>query len=289
MYRGNCKTPRPGKIDDFESVCQPLQRPSSIPKHILQASRAWGWGGKMAQKGDFAVAWSFAIASTTTCELMTRKRPKGGLLYRFVLFTTKCFFKILYRHKVYGKNHFCHQGAIVASNHTSYLDPPVLAISCPEELHFLAKEGLFKNKLFGAFIRALNSHPVKGGAGDIGVLKLTCHLLNEDKKVLMFPEGHRSHTDQLQPLKPGITLLIARSQAAVIPAYIHGTFAIWGARRRWPKLTGRTACVFGSPILWDEFSHLEKKAAQEAFNFRLTSAIEGLRSWYDRGAKGAPP
>ncbi len=52
--RGNCKTPRPRKIDDFESICQPLGRLCPIPERILQASRAWGWGGKMAQKGDFA-------------------------------------------------------------------------------------------------------------------------------------------------------------------------------------------------------------------------------------------
>ncbi len=63
LLRGSCKTPRPRKIDDFESVCQPLKRPGPIPEHILQASRARGWGGKMAQKGDFAVAVSFATAS----------------------------------------------------------------------------------------------------------------------------------------------------------------------------------------------------------------------------------
>ncbi len=69
MIRGNCKTPRPRKIDDFESVCQPLKRLCPIPEHILQASRARGWGGKMAQKGDFAVAGTFAIASLTLQEV----------------------------------------------------------------------------------------------------------------------------------------------------------------------------------------------------------------------------
>jgi cytidylate kinase len=224
---------------------------------------------------------------------LVRKQPrvfnKGKAFYRFILFLAHSFFKLFYRHKIYGKEHFCTGGGIVASNHVSYLDPPAVSISCPEEVHFLAKEELFHNFLFAKLIRALNSHPVKGGPGDMAVLRMICKLIGEGKKVLLFPEGKRNDVDALDALKPGIALLISRSNSFVIPTYIHGTFAIWNKTRKLPKLWGKTACVFGSPIFWEEFAHFDKKEASELFTQRLFSAMNALRHWYLNGAVGTPP
>lgn len=217
-----------------------------------------------------------------------RKIPMSWL-YRIVLFTAWCFFKIFYRHRVYGLEHYYKKAAIIAGNHSSFYDPPLLSTSWPDEVHFLAREGLFKNPLFGGLIRKLNAHPVSGDASDIGVFKLVCKLLAQGKKIILFPEGKRGYTDHLEELKPGIALLLARSQSAVIPAYIHGSFNIWNRFHKLPKLWGHTACVFGSPILWSEFSHLEKREAQKAITAKLADSIQRLRAWYENGAKGVPP
>jgi cytidylate kinase len=218
-----------------------------------------------------------------------RPRNKGGPFYLIILYLAKWFFALFYRHKVYGVEHFCPGGAIVAPNHVSYLDPPAAAISSPEEVHFLAKEELFRNYFFGKLIRALNAHPVAGTPGDIAVMRLICKLLSEGKKVLLFPEGKRGEKDELDELKPGIALLVARSKTAVIPAYIHGTFAIWNRSRKFPKWRGRTACVFGTPIRWSDFEHLDKRKAQELFTAKLAVSLEKLRQWYKDGARGTPP
>ncbi len=213
-----------------------------------------------------------------------------SFLYRMILFFTWCFFKIFYRHRVYGIEHFYGKAAIIAGNHASFYDPPILAISWPQEVHFLAREGLFKNKFFGWLIRSLNSHPVSGDAGDIAVFKTVCKLLNEGKKIVLFPEGKRCFKDALNlPLKPGVALLVSRTQSAVIPAYIHGSFKIWNRKRSLPKLWGKTACVFGSPLQWSEFAHMDKKVAQRAFLERLGERMNELRQWYLNGAKGSPP
>lgn len=210
-------------------------------------------------------------------------------LYRAVLFFTWCFFKIFYRHKVYGLENFYSKAAIVASNHSSNYDPPILAISWPEEVHFLAREGLFKNALFGSLIRKLNAHPVSGDAGDVVVFKLICTLLAEGKKVILFPEGTRGMKDELGKLKQGIAMLVSRSKTAVVPAYVYGTFSIWNREKKFPKLWGKTACVFGSPILWEQFAHLEKREAQHALTEKLAESINALRAWYEKGAQGIPP
>jgi 1-acyl-sn-glycerol-3-phosphate acyltransferase len=210
-------------------------------------------------------------------------------LYRAVLLFAWCIFKIFYRHKVYGLEHYYTKAAIIASNHCSNYDPPILAISWPDEVHFLAREGLFRNRFFGGFIRKLNAHPVSGNAGDVVVFKLICSLLAEGKKIILFPEGTREAKDELGTFKAGIAMLVSRSETAVVPAYVHGTFSIWNRERKFPKLWGKTACVFGTPILWEQFAHLEKRKAQIALTEKLAESIKALRAWYEQGAQGTPP
>lgn len=209
--------------------------------------------------------------------------------YRFILCLAWSVFRLFYRHKVFGLEHYYPGAGILAANHISYLDPPIVAISWPEEVHFLAKESLFKPFLFGNLIRALNSHPVKGEVGDISVFKMMIQLLKEGKKIILFPEGLRSESGRLEPLKPGVGLLVSKANAAVIPTYIHGPYEIWNVHRKIPKLFGRTACVFGRPIFWESFAHLDRKEAQAALTEALTHAIQNLRAWYEQGAKGSPP
>jgi cytidylate kinase len=211
------------------------------------------------------------------------------LFYRFILFVTWCFLTLFYRHKVYGLEHYVKRAAIIAPNHNSYLDPPIAAVSWPEEVHFLAKEDLFKPPIFGSGIRALNSHPVKGDVGDVSVFKTIISLLKEGKQIILFPEGGRMN-GELGEIKPGLGMLLMRSKAAIVPTYIHGAHEIWGRIRKLPKLFGhRTACVFGSPILWESFAHLDKREAQEEIAKTLSDALHALKNWYDSGAKGTPP
>ncbi len=210
-------------------------------------------------------------------------------LYTCVLVTVRFFFRILYHNKVYGLEHQIAGGAIIAPNHCSFLDPPLVAISSREEIHFLARSTLFRIPLLGFLIRHLNAHPVRRDESDTSAIKLILNLLKSGEKVLLFPEGRRSPTTDLQPLQKGIAFLLLQAHTPIIPVYAHGTFAIWNRKRRFPRLRGRTACVFGSPIFWEEFAHLEKREAHEMIVRRLHNAILDLKRWYDAGAKGSPP
>ncbi len=216
-------------------------------------------------------------------------RKKMKPFYRFIWLNTRGFFRLFYRHRVYGLEHRWNHGAIIASNHTSFYDPPILAISSDEEVHFLARSSLFRYPLFANLIEALNSHPIQLDAKNISVFRKTRHLLEQGKKIVMFPEGSRSYENHLGSFKPGLGSLIYMARTAVIPAYIAGSHEVWGRRRKFPKLRGKTACVFGSPIRYEEFSGLEKKEAQKQILLRLRNAIDELRHWYESGAEGSPP
>jgi len=138
-------------------------------------------------------------------------------------------------------------------------------------------------------IRNLNTHPVSGEAGDIGVMKTILSLLEQGKKVVLFPEGTRSKNGELQPFKHGISMLVARSKTAIIPVYVDGAYRAWNRSQKFPRLFVKVTCIFGTPITWESFSHLDKKEAQKQIAEKLHADILGLKKWFEEGAHGVPP
>lgn len=201
-------------------------------------------------------------------------------LYRITRSIFKLYFKIFHRHSTYGLENFMKGRAILAPNHTSFFDPPLVAISWPGEVSFLARKTLFASPIFGTLITRLNAYPVNQASQELSSMKLICQLLGEDKNMVIFPEGKRSSDGSLLPIKSGIGMLAMRAQSPIIPVYIHGGFYVWNRFQRFPKLSGKTACVFGAPIDWHDFSHLDKKAAQEAIANKVRESILELKSWY---------
>jgi len=220
--------------------------------------------------------------------LKPKKRfPKMKLSYKIVYSLARFFFKTCFRLRIYGLEHFRNGAAVIAANHASYYDPPVLSISCPEEVHFLAREGLFKIPILSRLIKMLNSHPIARGASDAQTFKKMLGFLSEGKKLILFPEGERAYDGKLLPLQRGLAFLVQKAKCRIIPAYIHGSYDAWPRGKKVPKIFGKMAVVFGSPIEWEERS--DKKVAQEQITKRTEQAIRDLKAWYDHGAKGTPP
>ena len=191
----------------------------------------------------------------------------------------KGLFKITYGHEVILPAGVVYpEGAIIAANHASFLDPPLVAISWPEPIHFLARKTLFDVKLLKPVITSLNAHPLTG-ANDTSSLKLACRLLAEGKKILIFPEGTRSTDGELGQFKQGIGMLARKSGAPIIPAYIHNSNKAWPKGRKYPKLfAAKTACVFGKPIYLSDFDETDPKALSLQIAERLHRDIVNLKN-----------
>lgn len=209
--------------------------------------------------------------------------------YWFTRTYLKALFFSFYQHRTYGADHLPTGSCIIAPNHASFYDPPVVAISCKEEVYFLARKSLFERFLFGTAIRHLNALPVTGSSQDLSAFKLIFRLLKEGKKVVVFPEGARTLDGNLSEIKPGIGMIAMKSQCPIVPTYIHGTYNIWPRGQKFPKIWGRSACVFGSPIHPKNFGNLEKKEVHEAIARQLSDSILALQTWYLNGAQGTPP
>lgn len=173
---------------------------------------------------------------------------KMPFLYRFVLFLAYLYAKIFLRLKVKVKGEIPEGAALIAANHCSYLDPIVVAVSFPEEIHFLAKKSLFDNPIFGSFIRNLNAHPVSGDGKEMAVFRAVNEILLNGQKVLLFPEGKRSFDGELCPLKPGVALMSIRNNVPIIPCWIEGSIQAWPRKKKLPHLFGHITCIFGKPL-----------------------------------------
>jgi 1-acyl-sn-glycerol-3-phosphate acyltransferase len=201
------------------------------------------------------------------------------------------FFKLFYRNKVYGRENLPKGGGIIASNHVSFYDPPLIGISCVEKVHFLARESLFQSRIFGWLLKQLGTHPVARGKTNTQTFKKAYELITSGQKVVIFPEGKRNVEGKIGKGLPGIGMLVLRSKAIVVPTYVHGTFEVWNNKRKFPKLWGKAlVCVFGKPL---DFSFLQdlsdKKEAQKEIVDTIMETIQALRDWYLAGAKGTPP
>jgi cytidylate kinase len=138
-------------------------------------------------------------------------------------------------------------GLLLAANHKSYLDPPLVGAATPREIHYLTKSELFGIPLLGAWIRANNGVPLDRGGFDRAGVETVLDLLGAGRAVLVFPEGTRIRRPGLGPPREGIAWLAAKARIPVVPVYLKGT---WGPERRWFRAGGITV-RFGEPVRFD--------------------------------------
>ena len=129
----------------------------------------------------------------------------------------------LFNHRVIGRENLdVPGGALIVSNHTSFVDPPCVGLAFNEPIHFLARKTLFKSWLGNLIIRAWNAIPVDQDRPDMASLKTVIRVLQRGEKVLVFPEGERSFDGQVKKGQPGVGLIVHKAHVPVIPVRLHG-------------------------------------------------------------------
>lgn len=180
-------------------------------------------------------------------------------------------FGTVWRMQVRGANNVpASGGVIVACNHLSYFDPPLLGTGCPRRLRYMAKGELFALPLLGPAIRAVGAYPVDRRASALSAVKRSVDVLRAGDAVGIFPEGTRNLHGEAH-VHGGVALLASLSGAPVVPACIRGTDR---ARR-----LARFEVVFGPPLRLPA----ERKATrQELANF-TDEIMQTIRRMAARG------
>jgi 1-acyl-sn-glycerol-3-phosphate acyltransferase len=124
---------------------------------------------------------------------------------------------------------------ILASNHASFLDPPLIGSAATRAIHYLARDSLFRFPGFGWLLRSWNSVPVDRDRGGASGIKTMLALLESNAAIIVFPEGTRTMDGRLQPARSGVGLLVVKSGAPVVPVRVLGTYEAFGRHVRFPR------------------------------------------------------
>ena len=142
--------------------------------------------------------------------------------FKFAKELTRIVLRPFFRVKYYGKENVPdHGGYIIAPNHRFILDPLFVAYGVPRDISFMGKEELFKNKLLRLiFEKGLRAFPVSRGKGDMAAIETAISRVREGGILGIFPEGTRSKTGKLGPVKSGVMLVAAQTKAPILPVAI---------------------------------------------------------------------
>jgi 1-acyl-sn-glycerol-3-phosphate acyltransferase len=168
--------------------------------------------------------------------------------YWFFKNLAKLLAKIFFRFRVIHPERLPQSGGLIlAANHQSYFDPPLVGICSKRAVHYLARKTLMEWPFFGPLFPDMNVIPVDRDGNDMSALKTVIRKIKEGEGVVLFPEGTRSRDGNLQPGQAGVGLVIAKTLAPVVPVRIFGSYEAFPRGSKGVKLLP-IRVVIGEPI-----------------------------------------
>jgi len=180
-----------------------------------------------------------------------------GFSYWVAWSLARLIFATYFRWRVHDRDRVPREGPVIlAANHASFLDPPLVGSGLPRAINYLARENLFKYPVIGWLLRSWNAVPVDRDGGGGAGLKAILDRLLAGGGIILFPEGTRSPDGTLRAARAGIGLTVIKSSAPVVPVRVFGTHQAWGRHMKRPK-PRPVAVKYGSPL---DFAALRAEA-----------------------------
>jgi len=193
-----------------------------------------------------------------------------SLRFRIGRIVLSLLFRTYLRVDISGEESVPEAGPVIlASNHQTLLDPPMVGLHVKRPPVYLARRSLFRNRLFARFIRYFGAVPIDREGPGVGSLRLALHFLEEGRVVVLFPEGTRSADGTVGAFRPGVALLAKKARAPVVPVRIAGGERVFPKGKRFPR-PGRMTVRFGTPL------RIEPGEDARAFLVRIRAAVVGL-------------
>ena len=170
--------------------------------------------------------------------------------------------KIVYRAKAIGTENIPKSGAVlICGNHKSFLDPPLIEVTCKrKDVRFLAKRELTKNKFLAFLAKQFREILVDRDSKDMTAIKETLKGFKNGDCIAIFPEGTRNGIQKGEKVKEGAAFFALNSNAVVIPV------GIKGGEKPFKKVT----ITYGKPM---DFSEERKNRKDKATIEKVTDEI----------------
>ena len=173
--------------------------------------------------------------------------------------------KIVYRLKIVGTENIPRSGAVlICGNHKSFLDPPIIEVTCKRpEVRFLAKKSLTKNKFLAHMGKLFDAILVdKDSVKDMAAIKETLKGFKNGECIAIFPEGTRNGLAKGEKVKDGAAFFALNSDAVVIPVGVKGG----------EKPFKKAYVTYGKPI---DFTEEKKNRKDKEVIENVTNKIMG--------------
>ena len=203
-------------------------------------------------------------------------RTSATLTFAFIFF--RGFFRwlciALGGYHIHGREHIPTSGAvIIATNHTSVVDAPLVAWCTKRPVRCMAKSSLFKMPVIGTWWTALGAFPVSRGSADRNAIRTALGVLANGELLLLFPEGRRGDGATLGKAKKGMAMIALKANVPIIPAYIEGPNKMFPTGFHLPR-RARLYIRIGSPI---DLAPFQGKDGLDALGPAVMARIEKLR------------
>jgi len=247
-----------------------------------QASAEQGTENPVAKTRQTAPGASSALGRSRVQKSGDEIVPIHNWIYH-VMFNAYGMFYQLGGLKIHGRENVPLEGPlIVAPNHASLFDPPLVGYAMPRMVTTMGKAELFEKKtcglkILGYVIQRMGTFPVRRGTPDRRALRRAIHVLKEGGALVIFPEGTRTRTGELGPAEPGLGLIAHATRAPVLPVYLKGTEAGFSYLHPKPSLI-HPEVYFGKPLTFEpEYERRADRATLEAIGARVMQEIARLR------------
>lgn len=187
----------------------------------------------------------------------------------------------VYGAKWRGAHRVPRQGPLIlAPNHQTYYDPPLVACGTWRLQTYFANDYLFKVPVLKQIITALGAFPVKRNSLR-SAYETAKRVLEHGGSVVMFPEGTRTRDGRIGPLQEGVARLALGTGAAIVPVSIFGGWDAWPRHRKAPRPFRPLRVIYHTPILCDVTTD---RALLRARMAEITAQLDHLyrRAWRHR-------
>lgn len=171
-------------------------------------------------------------------------------------------------------------GALICSNHQSFLDPMVIGNASRRPMNYLARKTLFRFGPMRWFLDFVNTIPVEHDGFGVGGVRETLRRLKQGEMVLLFPEGTRSENGELQPFKPGFSAIARRSRVALVPVGVDGAFDAWPRSATLPQRS-QVRVVVGEPLSVELVRTLDDQQLVDELRERIAECMMQARKRRD--------
>jgi 1-acyl-sn-glycerol-3-phosphate acyltransferase len=202
------------------------------------------------------------------------------VLYWTVWIIVRASARLLFRLRVSGQDHIPRTGGVlIAANHASYLDIPILGCALPRQASFIGRMDLFSG-IVGTLLRYLGWIPIRRERVDRKAFDEAIRRLKAGHVVVIYPEGSRSPDGRLRPGKPGIGMIAAAAGCPVVPALLEGTYEALPPGASWIRVRP-IKVIFGQPIDFSAVLEPEnedtKKVIYQQMSEEIMDRIAALR------------